>query len=211
MTRKLSASRAAFLAVGLLLPFTVNSIGFSGYYAPENWEFIELDPSQDEVTRDGSFDFALAPSSISLTGPDDDGGEGASLIRIEIPLAGQVIFDWDYTTTDEGGAEWDPFGYVLNDVFNPIFDDPDLTQELGIGHIVTVSVGDIFGFAIRTLDGTNGAATVTISNFTAPEMAVPIPNTIVLFSFGLIGLLMQRRHRRDKVAVPRVQARWHWW
>jgi hypothetical protein len=84
------------------------------------------------------------------------------------------------------GAEYDTFSYFFAN------NDPVLlttTSELQQSGTTTFEVekGDRFGFVIETRDNLPGPATVTISNFMAPETtpaAVPTP----ALGFGLVGM-----------------------
>lgn len=151
--------------------------GFSDGYEVENWTFTNNN-------ADGFVNTSNAPESISLTGGDNWSWSSGSSWYTATSLAdGLVSFDWSYTTNDPYGAYWDTFGYILNGVFTQLSNSFEYNQ-LGSASFAVLA-GDLFGFGVNTVDNTFGAATVTVSNFAAPQ-SVPEPGTIA--ALGLIGL-----------------------
>ncbi len=129
---------------------------FAGNYAPANWTLVNTNGGT------GSVNSSAAPASVTLTG-SNNGSSANSYTNYQIsPACGGVItFNWSYSTVDED-ASWDPFGYILNGVFTPLFS----YGIVGNGSAtVSVQPGDVFGFSVYTLDNVGGAPSVAISNF----------------------------------------------
>ncbi|MEO1899651.1 MAG: PEP-CTERM sorting domain-containing protein, partial [Methylococcales bacterium] len=61
--------------------------------------------------------------------------------------------------------------------------------------------GEVFGFRAHSIDSAFGAATTTISNFSAPA-AVPVPAAVWLFGSGLMGLIAMRKKPSHLSALP---------
>lgn len=181
-------------AVGaVLLGFSMTaSADFSGSYAPAHWTLA------NDVDDDGSVDVTGAPGSIMLIGSDnsvlDDsvfppvctfGACAPSTVRYTItaPAAGMVSFSWAYATLDEA-PEFDTAGYVLNGVDYQLSDDIGDADQADVTSFA-VAQGDQFGFFVHTVDNAFGAATLTISGFSAP---VPEPASAAMLALGLLGL-----------------------
>jgi hypothetical protein len=160
---------------------------FVGVYAPANWNTL--------VEGNGS----LIPTAttLSMVSPDDDLGLEQD---VEFTIAAQgnglFSFDWNYTTTDADGPEYDPAFY-----FNGV--EIQLTGDLGginqSGSVsVAVNQGDIIGWRLRATDSSLGAAVLVISNFSAPDdgAAVPEPTSLALWGIGL-GLAAWRTRRKS--------------
>ena len=186
-----SKTGLAITAVGLTLAVASSAsaatvFGFQDEYAPSNWTFTNSN-------ADGSVNTSQAPTSISLTGGDDgSSAPGNTDYTTTAAAAGEVMFDWDYSTFD--GPFWDPF-FVLNGTPIQLTDDSGSQIQSGT-FMFDVLAGDIFGFRIRTIDNTSGRATVTISNFEAPAPAVPEPSNIlglITISALGVGTLLKRR------------------
>jgi len=188
-----SKTGLAITAVGLTLAVassasaaTVTVFGFQEEYAPSNWTFTNSN-------TDGSVDTSQAPTSISLTGGDNGSNDsGNTDYTTTAAAAGEVMFDWDYSTFD--GPSYDPF-FVLNGSPIQLTDDSGSPFQSGT-FMFDVLAGDIFGFRIGTTDNLFGSATVTISNFEAPAPAVPeasnILGLITISTLG-VGTLLKRR------------------
>jgi hypothetical protein len=114
-------------------------------------------------------------------------------------MAGTFSFDWQYSTADIGDlpdhppAEFDWAGYVINGNF--LLLSSQVGNNYQSGHLsVYVPIGESFGFYVQTQDNLGGAATLTVSNFTAP---VPEPASMLLMAAGLAGLTLMRKRRAD--------------
>lgn len=149
------------------------AFGFSGYYAPENWQVTNLGSGGGLVNVGG------APASIQLVSPDE--GEppigadeaGAIYYTIRAAQSGTVQFDWSMVIGQfEVAADQDPFGMLLNgsriQLSDDIFGNQSDTSTLD------VVTGDSFGFYTSSFNGQFGPSTTTISRFTAPVPG-PLP------------------------------------
>jgi hypothetical protein len=143
--------------------------GFNGGYAPANWT-ISYTPSPNG----GTVNTSGAPANISLTSSDAGIGSNQSVIyTVTVISSGNITFNWNYVTTDVGGSSYDVPEYYINGVnmgFFPGFVSGGPNTQSGTATIA-VTAGQTFSFAIRATDDILGAATVTISNFTAPGFA----------------------------------------
>ena len=192
-----SKTGLAITAVGLTLAVASSAsaatvFGFQDEYAPSNWTFTNSN-------ADGFVNTSQAPTSISLTGGNLGGGVGAGNTNYTTTAAaaGEVMFDWDYSTSDDY-AIYDPF-FVLNGTATKL--TADFGDQIQSGTFMfDVLAGDIFGFRISTGDNFYGRATVTISNFEAPAPAVApavpeasnILGLITISTLG-VGTLLKRR------------------
>ncbi len=179
--------------------------GFSGLYAPENWNFV--------TEGDGSVDESI-PDSIELTSSDggcsigggfsttqsrdlattDDHLSGnffcGTFYETTLFCDGTIEFDWDYESFDAGGPAFDPMGFIVNN---------DITQlTIGVAFDTTFAIqsgsesvpvekGDRFGFWIEATDDTLGPAVTVFSEFSGPDCMVggeflPMDNTALLLA-----------------------------
>lgn len=180
----------AGVAAGVLsvtLPEPAQALDFTGAYSPANFTLTN-------INADGSVDTSTAPTSISITGGNNNSGNlGFTSFLTTAAGTGSVSFNWNYSTQDEE-AGFDPFGYVLNNVFFTLTNER-LTGQSGSVSF-DVALGDRFGFGIFTDDNIFGRGTATISNFNAPT-ATPIPTPALLP--GLIGLGLGVLRKRNAV------------
>lgn len=180
------------LAAGLLGFSMTASADFSGYYAPANWL---VGHAPDNATDSGSVDTTGAPGSITLTGSDNGLGSASRVdFSIMAPAAGTFSFNWVYTSTDSGGAFYDPAGYLKNGQFQLTDDDGANSQSGQLSFLV--AAGDVVGFHVTTGDNDFGSASLTISNFSAP---VPEPASVAMMALGLLGLVGVAAARRRQL------------
>ena len=192
----LATAGAAVLSFGL--GEAAFAVGFSGSYDPANWTLTN-------DNADGYVDTSNAPLVIVETGGDNSSVQfGQTSYTTTAAASGLVSFDWDYSSFDSDGAFWDPFGILLNGVFTQLSEDngpsdpANLFDNQNGSYSFNVSEGDIFGFAIQTVDNIFGRATVEISNFNAPQN-IPEPGTVVgLLAVGLGGTVLRRRQEQSK-------------
>lgn len=106
--------------------------------------------------------------------------------------AGSLSFNWNFT--DNGVASGAiAFGYTKNGTFTQLTSGISQSGSTNI----SVNAGDTFGF--RVVANYAGAASVTISNFSAP---VPEPAVAGLILTGVVGLVALRElRRRARVAL----------
>jgi len=179
------------VALALLISTTANAgviNNFTGAYDVSNWS-ISVDG--------GSVDTSGAPYSI-LTVSSDTGSKDPSSTDVTITALGDglVSFDWYFSTEDEDGPEFDPFGWLLNDIFTQLTDNDGETIQYGSTSFA-VTTGDTFGFSAFATDSDLGASTTTISNFSAPASiaSVPEPGSLALIAMGLFGLSISRKRK----------------
>ena len=179
------AGRLAPIALaGLALGFAPNPAQaltlFTGVYAPPNWT--------QTVQPNGSINSFTAPTSISLTSASDgvDLGQNKNTdFTIAAPFSGTVSFTWAYTTGEESGAEYDPFGYLLNGSFTQLTSNTGADSQTGSASF-SVIAGQIFGFRQNSLDSFFDPATTTISNFNGPVASgsASVPGPLPLLGLG---------------------------
>ncbi len=176
----LSAAALVTAVVSTAVASPAQAIGFTGSYAPGNFTL-------ENTSTEGSVDDTGTPNFLVITGGNDGSGFFGSTRYLTTAVAsGLVSFDWLYETEDSWPSA-DPFGYWINNDFKQITsDDNSMLNQKGSNGF-SVQVGDRFGFGINTTDNNYGPASVTISNFIAPEAApaaVPSP----ALGFGLVGM-----------------------
>jgi len=149
------------------------AFGFSGYYAPENWNTTNLGSGGGSVNTSG------APATIAILSPNE--GEppigadeaGAIYYTIRAAQAGKVSFNWSMVIGEfEVAADQDPFGVLLNGVRTQLSDD--IFGNQGDSYSLDVAQGDVFGFYASSFNGQFGPNTTTVSRFTAPVPG-PLP------------------------------------
>jgi len=179
--------------------------GFSGIYAPENWNFV--------TEGDGLVDETNAPDSIELT--SSDGGCGGPLdgdgfsttqsrglattdahlsgnffcgtfYEITLFCDGTVNFDWDYDTFDVDGSGFDPAGFIVHNDITQVTVNGLFISQSG-SESVPVEKGDRFGFWIEATDDQLGSAVSVFSEFSGPDCLVggeflPMDNTALLIA-----------------------------
>lgn len=185
-------------AVTLLVAHPVSAAGFSGDYDPSNFTLIN-------DNADGFVDTTNAPLSVTLQGGNNGSGfpPGQTSYTTTAQGDGQVSFDFNYTTMDRDGPSFDPFGFLLNNVFTQLSDSSGPRSQSGSTSFLVMS-GDIFGFAIQTVDNAFGPASVTISSFHAPASEpadVPEPaSTLGLLALGAFGAGSALKRKQAKAA-----------
>lgn len=207
--------KVIFLWASLLFASSANAFviyDFTGGYAEDNWDY----------SLDGGTIYSGIQSltMISSNANHEGWAQGTSPccfpadtdFTITALGTGLVTFDWLYETFDPSGSAYDPFGYLLNDVFTQITVDdvwPDDAWEddefAGMWPIqsgttsFSVTLGDVFGFRAHSVDGIEYSSVTVVSNFSAPALTptpVSAPASLALFVVGLFCLLLNRKPGR---------------
>lgn len=169
---------------------------FSGQYAPAQWT------ASNSNGGNGLALAALDGSSLSLTSSDFADGipRPVSLLDYAIHVTQDTTFSfsWQYLTEDDSSSK-DTFGYAISGQVVQLsanntgaYDDPQTGTTT-----ILVHGGQTFSFQMASVDGIYGAATATISQFSAT--AVPEPEGYQLALAGLLGVAaMMRRQPRQR-------------
>jgi len=184
MNTKLTSLFAIFLCFAAITPA---SASFIGDYDVSKWT---------SSTKDGgTINTTSAPTSITLTSGNNNSGKPSNVdFTIAAAAAGEVSFDWSYTTKDVWGSSYDPFGYLLKGVFHQLSPNDLLLNGTSSDINVSFAVlaGDVFGFRALSKNSLGGSAVTTVSNFNGPA-AIPLPATLWLMGLGLAAIGFRRR------------------
>src|SRR5690606_2334200 len=149
-------------------------IGFVDYYAFANWAQI-IPPQGGDIQQMGD--------DVMLVSPDGDVPclTGASvLLQITVQNAGQIVFNWDYTSYDVDGPVVDPFGYNLNGTFYQLTDDEGPAIQTGTA-VITVAAGDVVAFEQQTTDCILGeGASTVVDFFVCEDLGGPVCSTLLI-------------------------------
>jgi hypothetical protein len=156
--------------VDAVAPGTVYQAGFAGDFDPANWTLTNTNGG------DGYVDVTGAPANIQLFGANNGTGFGFdnyTVYDITIPIDGNLSFDWDWESFDAYGPYWDPFGYVVDNVFYQLSDGYGPAQQNGSVSI-NVTAGSMFAFSIFTPDGGDGTSASITNAFLFTSPAFPV-------------------------------------
>ena len=92
-------------------------------------------------------------------------------LTITIPASGQLDFDWDYASPNDGSF-WDPFGVTINGAFTELTAGGFAAMENGTASI-PVTAGDVFSFTLQS-DVIIFDASFAISNFSFTPLVADI-------------------------------------
>lgn len=114
------------------------------------------------------------------------GGQNEVTIKLLADHPGQVSFAYEDTTFDVDGAFFDPFGYLLNGIFNQVVPPPSLRQGQSTSGTLSfsVSTGDGFGFYARATDSQLGSSVTTVSDFAYQGIPGPFSVLGAAAAFG---------------------------
>jgi hypothetical protein len=162
---------------------TIN--GFVEYYSPANWTVT------DANGHGGFIDASGAPGSVRIVGPDDGSGEYGEIdFTIAVQADGTVSFDWSYFSSGTPG--YDRAFYVNGIAFSLLGASDGDSGSVSI----PVNAGDLIGWRVASSDSILGAGELTISNFSAPALAIPEPRTGALLAIAVVAWLAFDSRRR---------------
>lgn len=141
----------------------------------------------------------LTLTSTDITDPADALWGMPSVQDTSLTLAQdtQLSFHWDYLTDDEAGSSNDLFGYSLNGVFTALSAADSWDAQSG-NVSLSLAAGTVFSFTMQSADSIFGAATATVSAFSATPSAVPEPSSMALLFGGVLmcgGLSWMRKQQ----------------
>ncbi|MFM5900100.1 MAG: hypothetical protein ACKO9R_02325 [Dolichospermum sp.] len=180
------ASLVSILA--LSAPARAITFGFTGDYAPSNWNLINSN-------ADGSVNISNAPNSITLTGGNNGSrsfGRTDYRITNTNTLPVNISFNWLYSSPDT--PNFDRFDVNLNGSYTTIASSNGAS---GTYTTTLIPNGNTFGFSIATMDNNTGRGSVRITNFSATPVpfesnAAPAGMAIVFGAFFVRRKLQQR-------------------
>ncbi len=189
-----TVAAASLAAVAVCALSTPAKAQFSGYYAPGNWTF-------SNVNANGSVNTSGAPSFIVLTGGNNNSGNaGTTSFTISSAGTGTVSFNWLYNTSDLNPS-YDPFIFKVNGVQMTTTNGGGPNTQSGF-YSTGIAAGQSLSFQIYTTDNKFGTANVKISNFSAPSISapgVPEPGEYAVMGMAgltLCGLIVRARRRK---------------
>jgi len=181
---------ALFFAAIFLQPAKAS---FVGDYALSNFTLTNSSsilPIGSATTPDNGL-------TVIITGPNNGSGDpGTTDLTIAAAASGQVQFDYSYSTLDD--PQLDFAWYQLGGSFIQIADQDGASGSVQF----MVNAGDIFGFRVSSLDNLGEPGILTISGFSAPSSASPVPepDSVILIGIGAIAVvcISQTRRKRAK-------------
>ena len=190
------------LALILFLITPSAQASFIGTYSLANFTMTKSDSVGGLSGTNG---FAMSPDgglSVVLTGGNSGSGFGGMTdLVIHAAASGLVQFQYSYSSLDAPG--FDSAGYLLTNNFFLLSDTNGVCNGAACPGTVqfSVSVGQSFGFRVKTMDNQSGPGILTVSNFSAPDntsTSVPDPGygpvMAVLFATSEAAQLWRSRH-----------------
>jgi hypothetical protein len=172
---------------------------FSGSYAPAQW-------TASNNNGGNGFVAAADASLLSLTSSDFADGipRPVSLLDYSVHVNQDTTFSfsWQYVTDDDSSSK-DTFGYAISgQAVQLSANNTGAYDDAQIGTVtVLVHGGNTFSFQMTSVDGIYGAATATVSQFSATS-AVPEPEGYQLALAGLVGVVVLARRRLFTMCHP---------
>jgi hypothetical protein len=176
--------------------------GFTGAYAFSDWTQSET-LGNANIGLGGGATASISGDNQTLTlkepnSSENGGSSGESEFNVSIAAASSGILSFDWNFNWENDSCCSGFDVYINSTLynladgsfvNPYNDQGDTS---GI-FTIAVNAGDIITLGAFSADSCCGAATTTITDFSAP--AVPEPASLTAFSAGLVALATIRRRR----------------
>ena len=196
------SSRSSFIPllstiVVIALTPTLAKADFTGPYALGNFTLTNthLNPAE-VIPADGFAEVTPGGGSLILTGSNTGSGllSGANTyLTIASQGTGLVSFSWSYSSLDI--PQFDVGGYIRNSVFTALAD----TNGASGSTTFPVSLGQVFGFGVQTVDNQGEPGILTISNFSAPvaASAIPEPGTLSFLLLAGAAVTALRRHLQN--------------
>ena len=131
---------------------------FEGDFDVANWTLVNMPAGVN-----GSFNTNPGPTIELFVVGGDASTPGDTDFQIEIPMDGQIHFDWGYQSTDSG--DWDRGGYAVDGVFTQLANNASQVAFFNQSRSVEVGAGDLFAFRVNTVDGLQGAGVFGVTNF----------------------------------------------
>jgi hypothetical protein len=176
-----------FCAIGIhfaLVPQAKSN--FVDNYALNNWLLTNTNADGSAITPDDGV-------TVIVTGGNNGSGlPGTTTLTIAAAGAGQVQFDWSYSSMD--AATFDNTGYVVDNTFFQLADSGGQSGNISFA----IVSAETFGFRVGTADNTGEPGILTVTDFSAPSgiASVPEPGSVLMLLTAIVLIRVQIRRGR---------------